>query len=79
MTYTAYLRIYEPVSVFHERDRSRRAGYALWPGRPRRRDGLPAERGEALRRVTATPRVAVATYLRARRRWRAFADLERAN
>ena len=48
MTYTAYLRIYEPVSAFHEPDRSRWPEYA-------------------------------AMYMRGRRRWRAFADLEQAN
>jgi hypothetical protein len=57
MTYTAYLRIYEPVSAFREPDRSRWAEYAASPGRPRRRDCLQAERDEALRRVIATPRV----------------------
>jgi hypothetical protein len=66
MTYTAYLRIYEPVSAFHEPDRSRWAEYAVSPGRPRRRDCLQAEHGEAM-------------YMRARSRWRAFADLEQAN
>ena len=110
MTYTAYLRIYEPVSAFHEPDRSRWAEYAASPGRPRRRGCLLAEHGEALRRLIATPQVAlperesehayvrrvdgitavdgaargerelaVAMYLRARDRWRAFADLEQAN
>jgi hypothetical protein len=59
MTYTAYLRIYEPVSAFHEPDRSRWADYAALPGRPRRRDCLLAEHGEALRRVIATPQVAL--------------------
>ena len=34
MTYAAYLRIYEPVSAFHEPDRSRWAAYAASsPGR----------------------------------------------
>jgi hypothetical protein len=59
MTYTAYLRIYEPVSAFHEPDRSRWAEYATSPGRPRRRDCLLAEHGEALRRLIATPQVAL--------------------
>jgi hypothetical protein len=59
MTYTAYLRIYEPVSALHEPDRSRWAEYAASPARPRRRDCLLAEPGEALRRVIATPRVAL--------------------
>jgi hypothetical protein len=72
MTYTAYLRVYEPVSAFHEPDRSRWAEYAVSSGRPRRHDCLLAEHGEALRRV-------IATAAPARRRWRAFADLEQAN
>jgi len=59
MTYTAYLRIYEPVSAFHEPDRSRWAQYAASPARPRRRDCLLAEHGEALRRLIATPQVAL--------------------
>jgi hypothetical protein len=59
MTYTAYLRIYEPVSAFHEPDRSRWAEYAASPDRPRRRDCLLAEHGEALRRLITTPRVAL--------------------
>jgi len=58
-TYTAYLRIYEPVSAFHEPDRSRWAEYAASPGRPRRRDCLLAGHREALRRVIATPQVAL--------------------
>jgi len=59
MTYTAYLRIYEPVSAFHEPDRSRWAEYAASPDRPRRRDCLAAEHGEALRRLITTPRAAL--------------------
>jgi hypothetical protein len=59
MTYTAYLRIYEPVSAFHEPDRFRWAEYAASPARPRRRDCLLAEHGEALRRLIATPQVAL--------------------
>jgi hypothetical protein len=59
ITYTAYLRIYEPVSAFHEPDRSRWADYAASPDRPRRRDCLLAEHGEALRRLIITPRAAL--------------------
>jgi hypothetical protein len=33
MSYAAYLRIYEPVSAFHEPDRSRWAAYAAEVGR----------------------------------------------
>ena len=57
MTYTAYLRIYEPVSAFHEPDRSRWTAYAASSARPRRRDSLMVEHAEALRRAIAAPRV----------------------
>jgi hypothetical protein len=93
MAYAAYLRVYEPVSAFHEPDRSRWTAYADSPARPRRRDSLVAEHAEALRRAIITPQVAVpelqsehadirravAMYMRARNRWRAFAEFEQAN
>jgi hypothetical protein len=122
MAYAAYLRIYEPVSAFHEPDRSRWVAYAASSTRPRRRDPLAVELAEALRRAITTPRIAVperesehayvrcvdgtraerwlslgdgragidgaargecelavAMYMRARDRWRAFADFEQAN
>ena len=59
MAYAAYLRIYEPVSAFHEPDRSRWVAYADSATRPRRRDSLAVEHAEALRRAITTPRVAV--------------------
>jgi hypothetical protein len=59
MTYAAYLRIYEPVSAFHEPDRSRWVAYAASPTRPRRRDSLTAEHADALRRAIAAPQVVV--------------------
>jgi len=59
MTYSAYLRIYEPVTAFHEPDRSRWAAYAASPTRPRRRESLMAEHAEALRRTLAAPQVVV--------------------
>ena len=59
MAYAAYLRIYEPVSAFHEPDRSRWAAYAASSTRPRRRDSLAVEHAEALRRAITTPLVAV--------------------
>jgi hypothetical protein len=59
MTYSAYLRIYEPVSAFHEPDRSRWAAYAASPTRPRRRESLLAEQAEAVRRTLAAPQVVV--------------------
>lgn len=57
MTYAAYLRVYEPVSAFHEPDRSRWAAYAASATRPRRRDALTAEHVEAMRRVVSAPYV----------------------
>ena len=59
MAYAAYLRIYEPVSAFHEPDRSRWVAYANSATRPRRRDSLAVEHAEALRRTITTPRVTV--------------------
>jgi hypothetical protein len=57
MTYAAYLRVYEPVSAFHEPDRSWWAAYAASATRPRRCDALSAEHAEALRRVISAPYV----------------------
>src|SRR5437868_15176372 len=59
MAYAAYLRIYEPVSAFHEPDRSRWVAYANSATRPRRRDSLAVEHAQALRRAITTPRVTV--------------------
>jgi hypothetical protein len=59
MAYAAYLRIYEPVSAFHEPDRSRWVAYANSATRPRRRESLAVEHAEALRRAITTPRVTV--------------------
>jgi hypothetical protein len=58
MTYAAYLRIYEPVSAFHEPERSRWAAYAASASRPAGRDSLSAEHAEALRRAVVVPRTA---------------------
>jgi len=55
MAYAAYLRIYEPVSAFHEPERSRWVAYADSSTRPRRRDSLAVEHAEALRRAITTP------------------------
>jgi hypothetical protein len=55
MTYAAYLRVYEPVSAFHEPERSRWAAYAGSAGRSAECDALAAEHAEALRRAIAAP------------------------
>ena len=59
MDYAAYLRVYEPVSAFHEPDRSCWMAYAESGTRPRRRDALAAEQLAALRRLIANERPAV--------------------
>jgi hypothetical protein len=55
MAYAAYLRIYEPVSAFHEPERSRWDAYAASTARPRRRDALAAESAEAMHRLITSP------------------------
>jgi len=55
IAYAAYLRIYQPLSAFHEPDRSRWAAYAASSTRPRRADALTAEGGEAVRRLVSAP------------------------
>jgi hypothetical protein len=57
MTYAAYLRVYQPVSGFHEPDRSRWAEYAASSARPRRRESLTVEHTEALRRAIAAQQI----------------------
>ena len=59
LPYAAYLRVYEPLSAFEEPELSRWVAYAASPHRPRRREALGAEYGEALRRVTALPPIVV--------------------
>jgi hypothetical protein len=54
-SYAAYLRVYEPVTAFHEPDRSRWDAYAASTARPRRRDAMAAEHAEALHRMVAMP------------------------
>ena len=84
MAYAAYLRIYEPVSAFHEPHRSRWVAYVASSTRPRRRVArglaalrhLPAGSGDAAR---GECELAMAMYMRARDRWRAFAEFEQAN
>jgi hypothetical protein len=55
MAYAAYLRVYEPVSAFHEPERSRWNAYAASTTRPRRREALVAENAEAMHRLIAAP------------------------
>ena len=69
MTYAPYLRIYEPVSAFHEPGRSGWMVVAAAPARPRRIGEVAGGERE----------LAAATYMRAHRRRRAFAEFESAN
>jgi hypothetical protein len=55
IAYAAYLRIYQPISAFHEPDRSRWAAYAASSARPRRRDALAAETSQAIQRLVTAP------------------------
>ncbi|WP_424536633.1 hypothetical protein ACOZ38_43320 [Sphaerisporangium viridialbum] len=51
LPYAAYLRVYEPLSAFTERDRALWARYADSKDRPRRAFALEAEHSEAVRRL----------------------------
>ena len=57
--YSVYLRVYAPLSAFHEPDRSRWAAYAASGSRPRRRDALAAEHAERLRWLVRRPEEAI--------------------
>ena len=59
MPYTAYLRVYEPLSAFEEPELSRWVAYAASPSRPRRLSALEAEYVGALRRLTTQPPVII--------------------
>ncbi len=61
MNYSAYLRVYEPLSAFHEPHRSRWVAYAASSTRPRRRDALTAEHAEGLRWLVTRPEETVPT------------------
>ncbi len=55
LPYAAYLRVYEPLVAFTERDRKIWATYADSRDRPRRARALEAEHGEAVRRLLGVP------------------------
>ena len=59
LPYTAYLRVYEPLSAFPGPDAQRWAAYAAAPDRPRRAGALAAEHAAALRRLISVPPVMV--------------------
>lgn len=55
LPYTAYLRVYEPLSAFPDADGRRWAAYAASADRPRRASALAAEHSGALRRLLMNP------------------------
>ncbi|RNL84412.1 hypothetical protein [Halostreptopolyspora alba] len=55
LPYTAYLRVYQPITAFSGRDRAYWRAYAESPDRPRRVHAVAAEHEESLRRLVATP------------------------
>jgi len=57
LPYTAYLRVYQPITAFSPRDRRYWEGYAESPDRPKRVNALAAEHAESLGRTIATPPV----------------------
>jgi hypothetical protein len=59
LPYTAYLRVYEPLSAFPEAEARRWSGYAASAQRPRRVAALVAERTDAVRRAAARTPVAL--------------------
>ncbi|MFC3518807.1 hypothetical protein ACFPZ0_09615 [Streptomonospora nanhaiensis] len=57
LPYTAYLRIYQPVSSFSPQERAYWRAYAVSARRPRRSGAVAAEHAESLRRLVASPPV----------------------
>ncbi|MFE9243181.1 hypothetical protein [Nocardiopsis sp. NPDC006938] len=57
LPYTAYLRVYQPITAFSPRDRRHWEGYAESADRPKRVNALAAEHAESLGRTIATPPV----------------------
>ncbi len=55
LPYTAYLRVYQPITAFSSRDRAYWRAYAESPERPRKVRAVAAEHAESLRRLVATP------------------------
>ncbi|WP_131096730.1 hypothetical protein [Streptomonospora litoralis] len=59
LPYTAYLRVYQPLVAFSNREKAYWRAYAASSRRPRRRDAVSAEHAESLRRLMATPPIPV--------------------
>lgn len=58
LPYAAYLRVYEPLSAFPEKDARRWLAYAASADRPRRAGALAVEQAGSLHRLIATPPLA---------------------
>ncbi|MBR8744142.1 hypothetical protein [Nocardiopsis sp. MG754419] len=61
LPYTAYLRVYQPITAFSPRDRRYWEGYASSKDRPKRINALAAEQAESLGRTITTPPVVAPT------------------
>lgn len=57
LPYTAYLRVYQPITAFSPRDRRYWKGYAESEDRPKRVNALAAEHAQSLGRAITTPPV----------------------
>ncbi|WP_046471782.1 hypothetical protein [Allosalinactinospora lopnorensis] len=55
LPYTAYLRVYQPITAFSSRERAYWKAYAESPDRPKKVQAMVAEHDESLRRLVATP------------------------
>ncbi|RJL30979.1 hypothetical protein [Bailinhaonella thermotolerans] len=55
LPYSAYLRVYEPLSAFTDPERTAWAAYAVSETRPRRAESLSVEHRDAVRRLLAVP------------------------
>lgn len=62
LPYTAYLRVYHPITAFSSEDQAYWRAYADSPDRPRRVNAVAAEHRESLRRLVATPPVPAPRY-----------------
>ncbi|MFD0801824.1 hypothetical protein ACFQZU_10920, partial [Streptomonospora algeriensis] len=59
LPYTAYLRVYQPLIAFSNREKAYWRAYAASSRRPRRSSAVAAEHSESLRRLVATPPIPV--------------------
>ncbi|GAA4897228.1 hypothetical protein [Streptomonospora salina] len=59
LPYTAYLRVYQPLIAFSNREKAYWRAYAASSRRPRRSGAVAAEHAESLRRMVAAPPVPV--------------------